>query len=223
MNQVAGPQGNWMRLLLDLLLHEPQLQVTTSHQKSCSVTCLPFWIKSIPSTSRLKTSTILTHWFPRHFHKNPPSFKKKQPTIRSLCNKPFTNDPSLWTPRVSKFNESRLMCELEVKLNASKTLMSSTRKNGETGETCETKKKWTSWAVLSWATWISMCDQTEELASLRITRKTQSYRKMLEEMCYRVFGICSLESIPMPIMHQSPCIFDNYITTKKNWAQVPEK
>lgn len=37
------------------------------------------------------------------------------------------------------------MCELEVKLNASKTLMSSTRKNGETGETRETsKKKWTS-------------------------------------------------------------------------------
>lgn len=65
-----------------------------------------------------------------------------------------------------------------------------------------------------------MCDQTEELASLRITRKTQSYRKMLEEMCYRIFGICSLESIPMPIMHQSPCIFDTYITTKKkNWPK----
>lgn len=154
MNQVAGPQGNWMRLLLDLLLHE--LQVTTSHQKSRCVTCLPFlglsshWNTQKSSTLDqkhtvyLKTQdidTILTHWFPRHFHKNPPNFKKKTANHQ----KPLQQTFPLWTPRVSKFNESRLMCELEVKLNASKTLMSSTRKNGETGETRENpKKKWTS-------------------------------------------------------------------------------
>jgi len=93
------------------------------------------------------------------------------------------------------------MCELEVKLNASTTLMSSTRKNGETGETRENPKKmdFSELCLLQRPGFLCVIfpfHQTEELASLRITRKTQSYRKMLEEMCYIVFGFCSLEIHP---------------------------